>query len=489
MKNVHCCACLTILLFLTLACSNVEKAQTAPPASEPTTSEPVLAGVEAPVFAAEPATQETTMPYRLVVEETNKVLEPGVQSAAFAEHDGKWLFVGGRLQGFHRTASSSRTFPSAYSNEDFIVYDTASGQVYKAPVPAGYKVRLRSTNMEFFQDGDTLYTVGGYGSNCDDDASGCYETFPYLTAINVPKVIDAVVSDDTADIASAIVSLADNRFRVTGGILGKIGDYFYLVFGQNYEKIYKDARTGQYTEEVRRFKIHLENGQLSISDYQAFGDSTASGTASQYHRRDLNVVETVLNGQHSLTVLGGVFTAEDGGWPHPITIRPQSDGSVDIKVLTDFEQKANYYECAHLQVYDPTEGVMYTTLFGGISNYFYNESGELVPGTRENHLPFTNIITTIIQDTSGIREHVQPFDQGLPALIGANGEFVPTPGLAVYPGTHEILDYSKIAGDRVLVGHIVGGIHATAAQTSGINPTFASEKIYAVYLVRENEDG
>jgi hypothetical protein len=430
-----------------------------------------------------------TLPFHLEVVESTanpKSLPKGLQSFAFAQAGGKWLFVGGRTNGFHRTSTSSRTFPVAYANEQLIVVDPVSGQSWSRNLPAAYLARLSSSNTEGFQDGGTLYVAGGYGSNCGRDDPSCYNTYPNLTALQVQNVIDAVVAGDDTKIAANIVSIEDAHFQVTGGLLRKVGDYFYLVFGQNYSRIYKDGVTGAYTEQVRRFKLAFDGKTLTVSDYQAFGDPTgAQGTASQFHRRDLNVTEGIAPGGNvGLTAWGGVFTAADGGWPNPVYIEPQGTAAPALTVDMTFSQKTAYYECAHLLMYDPAAGAMYTTLFGGISNYYYNQAGELVPGGVTNSLPWTNIISTMGRAANGTQEYVQPMNQGLPALIGANAELVLAPGVQLVAGTHDIVDYSKLTGSRVLMGYMVGGIRATAWQTTGANPTYPIEKIYAVYVVR-----
>lgn len=444
------------------------------PQPEPPRPQPGRAGLPA------------TLPFHLEVVEGTKSLPKGLQSFAFAESGGKWLFVSGRTNGFHRTSTSSRTFPVEYANQQLLVFDPVSGQSWSRALPAAYLARLSATNTESFQDGDTLYIAGGYGSNCGRDDASCYGTYPNLTALKVTDIINAVMAGDDARIAASIVSIEDARFQVTGGLLRKVGDYFYLVMGQNYSRIYKDAVTGTYTEQVRRFKLAFDGQMLTVSDYQEFGDpSGAKGTSSQFHRRDLNVTEAITpSGNVGLTAWGGVFTADDSGWPHPIYIEPQGSGAPTLTVDTTFQQKTNYYECAHLSMYDAATGAMYTTLFGGISNFYYNQAGELVPGGDTNPLPFTNIISTLGRASNGTQEYVQPMKQGLPALIGANAELVLAPGVQLVQGTHDIVDYSKLSGSRVLVGYMVGGIRATAWQTTGANPTYPIEKLYEVYLVR-----
>ncbi len=426
-------------------------------------------------------------PYTISVEATDMQLGYGVQSFAAGHYGGKWLFVGGRTNGFHLTSSSSKTFPTAKSNQQFMVFDLSTGESKSLDIPKKYAVRLRATNMEYFQDGDNLYAIGGYGSNCKGDKSNCYQTNPYLTAIDVPKAIAAVLAQNSTDLEAAIISLEDPRMSVTGGILRKVGDYFYLVFGQDYKLAYKSARNGVYTEEIARFKIQNDGTQLTISNYTAFTDpSGAQGVNSQYHRRDLNTTEAVMAGGNiGLNVLGGVFTADDGGWDHPIYILPDGDNDPAITVDTTFSLKANYYESGHIQLYDGASKVMFTTLLGGITNYSYNEAGELVPMTETNWLPFSRLINTLAQADDGIREFVQSKEQSLPSIMGSNAEFFPAEGIEMIPGSHQIIDYTKLEGNPVVLGHLAGGILSSATQVnSTTNPTWADSIVYRVTLTK-----
>ena len=56
----------------------------------------------------------------------------------------------------------------------------------------------------------------------------------------------------------------------------KIGSYFYLVFGHNYDRIYANAHTGIYTEEIRKFRLELEGGAILITDYITYKDPSGN---------------------------------------------------------------------------------------------------------------------------------------------------------------------------------------------------------------------
>lgn len=50
---------------------------------------------------------------------------------------------------------------------------------------------MRSTNMQYYQDGNKLYLIGGYGY---DSASNSLITFPVLTVIDVNETMQAIIS-------------------------------------------------------------------------------------------------------------------------------------------------------------------------------------------------------------------------------------------------------------------------------------------------------
>lgn len=442
----------------------------------------------AALFAAAslPPAGAASVPFKLSVQPAQKQPAPALQSFAFAEKDGKWLIVGGRTNGFHRTSTPESTFPSRYENRYFYVVDPVADLEWKVAIPAQFQEFLSATNMNFTQAGDLLVIVGGYGTNCENDDPSCYLTYPRLTVLNVPQIITAITTGQSGQLPRFITSIEDERFRVTGGGLSYVNGEYFLVLGQDYDKIYKGAYTGKYTEQIRVFSLLASGSSVSVINYRALGDPTGvTGPDSQYHRRDLNVVESFRSPtQQGVTVYGGVFTKDGGGWTHPIQIDPVAGGNPTVTLDTSFSQKMSQYECAHLLMFDPATSTMFTSFFGGISYYYYNAQGQLEESNLDNWLPFISAISTVARDGSGSTEVVQPAAESLPGLLGANGVFTPVPGLP-HIGATEVLDYSRLpAGNSILVGWIYGGIRATAPQSSQFDPTFANDTIYEVYLER-----
>jgi hypothetical protein len=293
--------------------------------------------IQCAAFTAAAAADD--VPFRIRVKEAARQPAPGLQSFSYAVHEGKWLLVGGRTNGFHRTSDRESTFPTRLANSYLYVIDPVKDAAWKVAIPAPFRDQLRATNATYYQDGDVLYVIGGYGATVDDDRPESYQTFPTLTAIRVPEIVKAIVEGRQSDVAAQIVSVNEDRMRVAGGELKKLGDRFYLCFGQNYDSIYNSAYTCKYTGDVRRFTIATAGGRPSIGDYAAFGDPMGGSPDSQYHRRDLVVTEAVRpDGALGLMGLGGVFTRTAGSWVNPIHIDHDAAGKTTLTVDHAFDQ-------------------------------------------------------------------------------------------------------------------------------------------------------
>ena len=148
----------------------------------------------------------SNLPYTLQIEQVSSDL-PDVQSPVVATDnvagspfDGDWLVFGGRDNGLH-TFTGNDDFPPDDQNENIYVINPATGETVTlawsaTDVSALTAEPLYSSNQQFFQQGDTLYTVGGYG---DPDLGGGtfvdanYETYDTLTVLSVDGLIKAVV--------------------------------------------------------------------------------------------------------------------------------------------------------------------------------------------------------------------------------------------------------------------------------------------------------
>ncbi len=121
------------------------------------------------------------LPYALTITPINNAvtpLLPGIQGGVFAQSaptaaypQGLWLVFGGRTNGMHNfNPSGVSNFPPDSQNLNVIVINPATWQTLvdvpwsQTDVPLAIYDSLSSVAQEFYQQGDTLYSVGGYSA-------------------------------------------------------------------------------------------------------------------------------------------------------------------------------------------------------------------------------------------------------------------------------------------------------------------------------------
>ncbi len=421
-----------------------------------------------------------TAPFQIAIEPMNISGLGGLQSYAWGQHNGKWLIIGGRLDGLHRRQPFA-AFDVAGHNNQLIVVDPVAQQKWTAPLsslPIGLQEQLSATNMEFFQEGDYLYLAGGYGYS---NTSADHTTFPNLSAVKVPDVINAVIN--ATSFTSYFRQISDTMFAVTGGYLNKIYNTFYLTGGQKFTGRYNPIGPTHgpgfiqvYTNASRKFTISDNGVTLSVTHLPAIVD------ASNLHRRDYNVVPQIMpTGQEGLTAFSGVFQV---GVDLPFLNCVNID-STGHTVNNAFSQYYNHYHCAHIPLYSATNNEMHTVFFGGIAQYYEN-SGILV---QDNNVPFVKTIARVTRDASGIMaEYKLPIE--MPALLGAGSEFIPINSVPHY--NNEVYKLDDFTADSTLVGYIYGGISSTAANiffTYTGSQSSASIQLFKVYIIKKSMVG
>lgn len=432
---------------------------------------------------------------------------PRLQSFAWAQWDGKWILISGRTAGFHGVGGKDAEFLRAEANTKIWVVDpsgTGPARTFSFPVAslpaklATVKDQWTSTSTLFVQDGDTLYLAGGYGQNSQGD----WVTYPILSAVNLPALVDGVIQGrDT--FSNTIAYTESPLVQSTGGELLKMDDgKFYLVGGHVFTGTYRafeaadEKNTNQssqvYLGEIRKLSVRRDApGRLSVSLVEAWKDT-------EFARRDLNAALTILPDGHTLgaAAYGGVFTKDQLGFTKPI----YWNGAVPPKV-DGFEQKMSGYTCAKLLLFDPDSNTMYTTFFGGISGWVWNETTnhfDPAPKTNDKTKPayfdgltWIDQMTTLVRSPRETFEAVQPSNR-MAAYLGTNAAFLPAAGLNKIREDAGIFDLRALRGKRMLVGYLYGGIRATPrefpylddspAYGSGNVPTKTSDMIVAVYL-------
>jgi hypothetical protein len=402
---------------------------------------------------------------------------PGLHSYAFGQSNGKWLIIGGRKDGLH-ARQPFNAFPAVNNNTDIYVVDVNTQSFWQASLnslPTGIKEQLQSTNMNFYQDADTLYIIGGYAfSTTEND----HITFPKLTTINVSGLINAVVSGNS--ITSFFKQMDDNIFAITGGQLGKIGDTFYLVGGHRFDGRYNPMNnptfTQTYANKIQKFTIDNSGTQLSYGNYDAITD------AVHLHRRDYNLLPQIFSdGTAGYTISSGVFQANiDLPYLYPVDI---TEGG--YTPVTSFNQYLSNYHSAKACLYDSLNNQMHSLFFGGMSRYYYNNNALV----EDNQVPFVKTISRLTRFSDGtLQEYLLPVE--MPILSGASAEFILNNNLSHYES--EIIKLSEVNDDTILIGHVFGGINSTALNpfsNNQTNLTNASSNIYAVELIKSATTG
>ncbi len=396
------------------------------------------------IFVSNQLSAQST-PFDIAIEPLNITGLGGLQSYAFGQHNGKWLIIGGRLDGLHRRQPFA-SFDQAGHNNQLWVIDPIAQQQWSAPLSslsAALQEQLQATNMQFHQNGNYLYLIGGYGYSA---TLGDHTTFDKLTAVDVPATIDAIVAN--TDFTANFRQISDAQFQVTGGKLERVYNTYYLVGGQKFIGRYNPMGPTHgpgfiqaYTDQIRKFNL-LDNGTtITINHLAAITDTV------NLHRRDYNVTAQIMpNGQEGLTAFSGVFQqAADLPFLNCVNI-----DSAGYSVNNAFTQYYNHYHCANIPLYSANKNEMNTVFFGGIAQY-YDSLGVLV---QNNSVPFVKTIARVARDASGnMAEYKLPIE--MPLLLGAGSEFIPAENLPRYP--NGVLKLDDLPNDTTLIGYIYGG--------------------------------
>jgi hypothetical protein len=415
---------------------------------------------------------QSTFDYNVQITPITISTLPGLHSYAFAQHNGKWLIIGGRKDGVH-ARQPFNAFPNSQNNNLIYVVDIATQQTWYVSLETlttGLKEQLQATNFNFYQDGNSLYVIGGYAYSTSLDD---HVTFDKLTSINVPNLIDSVING--TPIAGNFKQIANPIFQNTGGQLGKIGTNFYLIGGQiftgRYNPMNNPTFTQTYINKIQKFNIDNSGLQLSFSNYSFVED------AVHLHRREYNLVPQVFpNGEEGYTISSGVFQINaDLPFLYPVDIK--SNGYYP---QTQFNQYLSNYHSAKVGLFDSATTKMHNLFFGGISQYYYNGT-TLV---QDNNVPFVKTISRTTRAANGDLSEYK-LDVEMPNFKGAGAEFIPNKTLPHY--SNEVIKLNDIVANEFVIGHIYGGIDSPTQNpftNNQTNTTSAGATIYEVKLIK-----
>lgn len=399
----------------------------------------------------------------------------GLQSFAFGHSHGEYLLIGGRLDGLHRRQPWA-SFDLAGQNDQITVVDPKNGEVWKhsiSELPEILRDQLKSANICFDQKGDYLFLVGGYGYS---EEVQNHITFPLLTIIHVPGMIEAVKRN--SELQLQIQVIAHEKMAVTGGSLNRIHDEFYLIGGQkfigHYNPMGPDHGPGfeqVYTNEIRKFRVEGSFPNFSLIMGESHHDREL------LHRRDYNALEQILpGGRQGIIAFSGVFQ-EDIDLPFLNAVVIDSSKVLEAE---NFEQLYNHYHCPKVPLYSMDSQKMTTIFFGGIAQ-FYDQDGILV---QDQNVPFVKTIAKVSMNQNGQLNEVK-LEEEMPGFLGTGAEFLPLNNLPV--SERGVLLFDELP-DSTHIGYILGGISSSDRNifwTNDGTQSNASDHLYELWLIKD----
>jgi hypothetical protein len=396
---------------------------------------------------------------------------PALQSFAWAEFDSNIFFLGGRIDGLHRRQPFA-AFDAAGRPQSVWMLNEADNTVVSRnldELPASLREQLQSTNMEFIQNDSLLYLFGGYGYS---DQAQDHITFPYLTKVNLPLLLNAL--NNNIPLNSAFSQVSDERLAITGGRAGKIGNRYFIYGGHRFEGRYNPMNgpsfVQTYSNALRSFEIQ-QNGPIpELTDYSEQIDT------AKFHRRDFNLVPQIFpGGNYAYTAYSGVFRT-DFDLPFTNAITTTIGESYEEQ---GFNQYLNHYHCAVVPVFLNDNDAMHNVFFGGMAQYFPDTNGTLA---QDNSIPFVSTIADVTRNGAGVLSETA-LEISMNGLKGAGAEFIPNPNLT--RTLHGVIVLSSLPKDSLLLGWIVGGIEADLPSIFWINDgnqSRAENRIMEVWL-------
>jgi hypothetical protein len=469
------------------------------------------------------ATEAAAVPYSLTLEGFSIDGFPGLHSAVVAGAPEKLLLIGGRRNGLHgfpdgHDAAKGPSFPKTEANDTIYALDLVNrkllGSAQVGSLPLKVANQFKATSMQYQVVNGWLYIIGGYGP---DPRTGTLSTLAYVTVVNFDALADAVINNkplDAAFAAANIVQFDHPALAITGGELELLPDAstpgttdFVLAFGHQYDGEYTagGGLTNQiYSDGVRVFQFTYPANSSKPSAVKFVTavpnpPGTQMDPENPYHRRDFTMKPSLdASGNRRLAAYGGVFKGgRIEGFLNPVFIGSGSN-TVTLTPNTSTSQLLSQYDTASIQLFDNRggSGTIYTTFFGGISQYYWDAATQSLKRDAMNlpavdGLPFINSVSTLKMPTSndtGIQylhtgqtfppTSAIPSCSNVPAPYGGTeSKFVIASGMT--EATPGVLQLSAINNTSV-IGYMVGGIASTAPYPG--NGTCASVMFYKVTL-------
>lgn len=395
---------------------------------------------------------------------------PPLHSGAVAKWNNKWIFIGGRIDGLH-IMQSNQAFPAYGRNDSIYILDPGTNVLMAADasqLPPSVFEAISSANMQFYQDGNYLFMIGGYGKMASQNT---WLTFHSLISVDLSCLLSSIAS--SGPISSCFRQVIDSNMAVAGGMLEKIDSTYYLVFGHRFDGRYArnttlGTFTQTYTHEIRKFGISDDGVNLAITNYHTEIDTT------NFHRRDLNLLPQIFpNGDFGFTAFGGVFQ-KNADLPFLTPIDITANSTIHQAA---FNQNLSQYTSAAMPVFDSLNNTMHSVFFGGMSLYTLDTVNQVL--IQDTLVPFVRTISKVTRESNGnLTEYKLPVE--MPGLLGSNAFFILKDSVPLIH--NKIIDLNSLSG-QTHVGYIVGGIESDFPNIADIDPEGMSRPHALVYDV------
>lgn len=386
---------------------------------------------------------------------------PSLHAYTFAQHDGKWLIIGGL---------TGDDIYTSYFNYDLLVIDPVKETFWTYPalwaeINIEEPEHLAACFSASQQIGDYLYVVGGIGHMSDEDAIG---TYPYLTRINVPDLIYAILKK--GKIAHCFEQIKAEAFRVTEATLSSVDDEFHLTNGRLLTGEFDEEGDIQISDEPTSknivFRLSEDTEQLKLSavkaiDYQETWFSNHGAAVPQIFPDGTAGISMFFNEkQADINQLSWMNVFNFG-----------------YSTYTKSEAELPHYHSTIIPVYDKNTNRMHTIFISGCDDYLCSDETTYAPEPVEEMTRFTRLGNGEIYLQNQI---IQSYlSKGKDAL------FLPASG-----DINGIIQLSDLKETRNFIGYIYGGATAPSPMffNNGELLDSASNQLFKVYLVK-GEDG
>ncbi len=218
---------------------------------------------------------------------------------AVAEWGEKAVIFGGKIK-----SDNLEMYSDDYPNSEIIIIDylNKEANAYSSYLLEGtLGEQMAGYGLAYYQQDSILYFMGGYAFN---DSNQNFETYPYLSRMNIPLTIKALENGHPP--GPYITQVCDQRMALFEAVIDYNGDEFFLLGGKNAGKRNALQENPMYYEEnfedeVRTFRIvdhhkypRVENFKVWF-DLQAFYEHYQDTTPEKIKRSMQDKAGIILN--------------------------------------------------------------------------------------------------------------------------------------------------------------------------------------------------